>query len=69
MTSHEGTLVTRPPLFDGMNFAFWKVRMRTYLMALGVDVWDVVETGYIKLAMLSVITPRNPLWLQTKGAW
>jgi len=44
MTSHEGTSVTRPPLFDGTNFAFWKVRMRTYLMALGADVWDVVET-------------------------
>jgi hypothetical protein len=38
MTSHEGTSVTGPPLFDGMNFAFLKVRMRTYLMALGADV-------------------------------
>ena len=45
MTSHEGTLASKPPLFDGTNFAFWKIRMRTYLMALGVDVWDVVETG------------------------
>jgi hypothetical protein len=53
MTSHEGTSITRPPLFDGMNFAFWKVRMRTYLMALGDDVWDVVETGYIKPVVLA----------------
>jgi hypothetical protein len=48
MTSHEGTSASKPPLFDGTNFSFWNVRMRTYLMALGADVWDVVETGYIK---------------------
>jgi hypothetical protein len=36
-------------MFDGPNFAFWKnfsfwkIRMRTHLMSLGVDVWDVVE--------------------------
>jgi hypothetical protein len=53
MTSHEGTSVTRPPLFDGMNFSFWKVRMRTYLTALGADVWDVVETGYINHIVLA----------------
>ena len=53
MTSHEGTSVTRPPLFDGTNFAFWKVRMRTYLMALRADVWDVVETGYINPVVLA----------------
>jgi hypothetical protein len=39
-------------LFDGTIFSFWKVRMRTYLMALGVDVWDVVETGYTKHVVL-----------------
>jgi hypothetical protein len=45
MTSHEGTSATKPPLFDGTIFSFWKVRMRTYLMALGADVWNVVENG------------------------
>jgi hypothetical protein len=44
MASHEGTSASNPPLFDGTNFVFWKVRMRTHLMALGADVWDVVET-------------------------
>jgi hypothetical protein len=53
MTSHEGTSTNKPPLFDGTNFVFWKVRMRTYIMALGVDVWDVVETGYIKHVVLA----------------
>jgi hypothetical protein len=53
MTSHEGTSASKPPLFDGTNFAFWKIRMRTYLMALGADVWDVVETGYTKPVVLA----------------
>jgi hypothetical protein len=53
MTSHEGTSTSKPPLFDGTNFSFWKIRMRTYLMALGVDVWDVVETGYTKPVVLA----------------
>ena len=39
--------------YDGTNFAFWKVRMRTYIMSLGADVWDVVETGYVNLVVIA----------------
>jgi hypothetical protein len=52
MSSHEGNSTNKAPLFNGTNFDFWKVRMRTYIMALGVDVWDVVETGYVKPVVL-----------------
>ena len=27
--------------------------MRTYLMSLGVDVWDVVDTSYVKFVVLA----------------
>jgi hypothetical protein len=40
-------------LFDGTNFSFWKIRMRTYLMSLGADVWDVIEIGYVKPIVLA----------------
>jgi hypothetical protein len=53
MSSHEGTSTNKAPLFNGTNFAFWKVRMRTYIMDLGADVWDVVETGYVKPVVLA----------------
>jgi hypothetical protein len=53
MSSHEGNSPNKAPLFNGTNFTFWKVRMRTYIMALGVDVWDVVETGYVKPIVLA----------------
>jgi hypothetical protein len=53
MSSHEGNLTNKAPLFNGTNFAFWKVRMRTYIMSLGADVWDVVDTGYVKPVVLA----------------
>jgi hypothetical protein len=53
MSSHEGNSTNKAPLFNGTNFTFWKVRMRTYIMALGVDVWDVVETGYVNPVVLA----------------
>jgi hypothetical protein len=46
MSIHKGDSTNKAPLFNGTNFAFWKDRMRTYIMDLGVDVWDVVDTGY-----------------------
>ena len=67
MTSHEGTLVTRPLVFDGMNFSFWKVRMRTYIMALGVDVWEVVETGYVKPIVLDSNDDKIEFSFNTKA--
>jgi hypothetical protein len=53
MTIHEGTSTSKAPLFNGTNFSFWKVRMRTYIMVLGANVWDVVETSYEKPIVLA----------------
>jgi hypothetical protein len=67
MTSHEGTSASKPPLFDGTNFSFWKIRMRTYLMALGVDVWDVVETGYTNPVVLASKDDKLEFSFNVKG--
>ena len=53
MTSYEAMSSNKVPLFDGTKFAFWNVRMRTYIMSLGANVWDVVETGYVNLVVLA----------------
>ena len=37
-----------PPLFDGTNYAYWKVRKKVFLQALGEQVWQAVEVGWIK---------------------
>jgi len=46
MGIQEGTFSIKPPLFNGTNFIFWKVKIRALLQSLGVDVWEIVEGGY-----------------------
>ena len=53
MTIQEASSNNKDPLLDGTHFSFWKIRMRMYLMSLGVDVWDVVETRYVKPIVLT----------------
>ena len=35
-------------LFDGTNYAYWKVRMRAFLQSLDEKVWQAVEIDWIK---------------------
>ena len=37
-----------PLLFDGTNYAYWKVRMRVFLQSLDDKVWQAVEIGWTK---------------------
>jgi hypothetical protein len=39
--------VNTVPAFDGTNYGYWKARMRFFLKS--IDVWKIVETGWIKL--------------------
>ena len=34
-----------PPLFDGTNYAYWKVRMRAFFPSLDENVWQAIEIG------------------------
>jgi hypothetical protein len=34
------------PLFDGEDYVFWSIRMKIYLMSIGLEVWTLVEKGY-----------------------
>jgi hypothetical protein len=53
MDEQEGFSTNKAPRFDGSYYFFWKIRMQTYLMSLGYDIWSAVENGYT--------TPKNPL--------
>eukprot|EP00253_Pinus_taeda_P003901 PITA_03901 len=46
MSNQERKVSIRPPIFDGSNLVYWKVRTTTYLQSLGTDVWEIVEGGY-----------------------
>ena len=41
------SLIT-PHLFDGTNYAYWKVHMRAFLQSLDEKVWQAVEIGWTK---------------------
>ena len=44
----RGQSLIIPPLFDGINYVYWKVRMRTFLQSLDEKVWQAVEIGWTK---------------------
>ena len=46
MSNQESMGSIRPPIFDGNNFFYWKIRTTTYLQSLETDVWEIVEGGY-----------------------
>ena len=50
----RGQSLLIPPLFDGTNYAYWKVCMKVFLQALGEQVWQAVEVGWIKPKEASV---------------
>ena len=41
---HSHSLVI-PPHFDGNNYAYWKVRMKTFMKSIDERVWNFVEYG------------------------
>ena len=43
-----------PHLFDGTNYAYWKVSMRAFLQSLDEKVWQAVEIGWTKPMKVSV---------------
>ena len=44
----RGQSLIIPPLFDGINYGYWKVGMRVFLQSLDKKVWQAVEIGWIK---------------------
>ena len=44
----RGQSLITPPLFNGTNYAYWKVCMRAFLQSLDEKVWRVVEIGGTK---------------------
>ena len=56
MSNYEREASIRPPIFDGTNFVYWKVRVTAYLQSLSTEVWDIIDTGYT----FPSATPTDP---------
>src|SRR3954471_24831913 len=42
----NGNGYSRPPLFDGKIFEYWKDRLESYFLGLDGDLWDLLVDGY-----------------------
>jgi len=41
----EGAYINRPPLFCGVNYQFWKVRMKIFMHSTDKGIWETIENG------------------------
>uniref|UniRef100_A0A151UE85 DUF4219 domain-containing protein n=1 Tax=Cajanus cajan TaxID=3821 RepID=A0A151UE85_CAJCA len=41
----EGVSIHRPPIFNGENYIYWKIRMRIFIKAINIAIWDAIENG------------------------
>ncbi|VFQ76179.1 unnamed protein product [Cuscuta campestris] len=41
----EGQSTSRPPLFDGTNYTYWKEWMRIYIRSTNFELWLVIKNG------------------------
>lgn len=41
----EGKSTSRPPFFDGSNYAYWKAKMKIYLQSIDYNLWLIVTKG------------------------
>ena len=46
MGKFDKQIKTGTPLFDGSNYAFWSIRMRAFIEAQGIEIWQSIENGY-----------------------
>ncbi|CAL9113183.1 unnamed protein product [Musa textilis] len=42
----EGFSVFHPPFFNGLDYTYWKTRMRVFLISLDLNLWNIVENGF-----------------------
>ena len=43
----EGQSYSRSPLFDGMDYGYWKNRMSIHLKGIDMNLWRIVSDGFI----------------------
>lgn len=46
MECHLGIGLNMAPLFDGIEYEIWSIRMKAFFWQMGYDVWKLVVTSY-----------------------
>ena len=46
MEKQETLSTSTPPLFDGTQYTFWSIRMKSHILSLGVFICQSIVDGY-----------------------
>ena len=58
-TPPEGNCITRPPLFTGENYIFWKTRMKSFIQSKSMYAWEAIEDGpYVPRTDDGLVVPK-----------
>jgi len=41
----EGASINRPPMFSGVNYQFWKIRMQIFIESIDRGIWNAIING------------------------
>jgi hypothetical protein len=52
----------KAPFFNGGGYSLWKIRMKSYMLTLGFDVWQSVVDGYTAPANPPTDTTGNKIF-------
>ncbi|XP_068483105.1 uncharacterized protein [Phaseolus vulgaris] len=65
----EGSSVSRHPMFNGLNQAFWKIRIKIFMESINSFIWEAVVHGpYVPMQVVKdeeVVKPRSE-WNETE---
>jgi len=41
----EGASINRPPMFSGVNYQFWKVKVKIFIESIDRGIWNAIVNG------------------------
>jgi len=47
----EGASINRPPMFCGLNYQLWNVRMKIFVESIHRGIWDAIEMALLFLKL------------------
>jgi len=53
----EGASINRRPMFSGVNYQFWKVKMRIFIESIDRGIWNAIINGpYIPMHIVDGVS-------------
>jgi len=57
----EGASINIPPMFGGVNYAFWKIRMKIFMESIDMGIWNAVVNGpFVPMHVIKEETVKKP---------